>query len=98
MSGPRVERDERTIIVENASYRFAYLFLSYGLLMIVMYRAFALRDNNSWDLLGLVIAGGAVTTGYQGAHKILSRRWLVTVLTTMLVAAVIAAAIVYLKH
>lgn len=45
------------------------------------------------DLLGLVIASGAVTTGYQGAHKVLSRRWLVTVLTTMLLAAALGAAI-----
>jgi hypothetical protein len=98
MSEPRIERDERTTVIENASYRLAYLFLSFGVLLAVMYRAFALQDAHSWDLLGLVIASGAVTTGYQGAHKVLSRRWLVTVLTTMMMAALIGAAILYLKR
>ena len=98
MSESRIERDERTTVIENASYRLAYLFLSFGILLAVTYRAFALKDAHNWDLLGLVIASGAVTTGYQGAYKVLSRRGLATVLVTMTVAALIGAAIVYLKR
>lgn len=69
-----VERDERTISVENGSYRWGYLLLSYGLLLSTAYRGFV-RQENSWDLLGLVVAGGVLTTMYQGRHQILSRRW-----------------------
>jgi hypothetical protein len=32
---PTVHRDERTLAVENASYRWAYLFLSFALLLLV---------------------------------------------------------------
>ncbi|MDX2060366.1 MAG: hypothetical protein SFV24_21330 [Gemmatimonadales bacterium] len=69
-----VERDERTISVENGSYRWGYLLLSYGLLLSTAYRGFV-REESSWDLLGLVVAGGVLTTVYQGRRQILSRRW-----------------------
>ena len=74
MNNQSVTRDERTLSVENSSYRWAYLLLSFGLLGIVAYRGLLWRESN-WDLLGLVILGGLVTTFYQGAHRILSRRW-----------------------
>ena len=68
-SAPMVQRDERTIAVENASYRSAYLFLSYGILALVAYRSFVLHESG-WDLLALVILGGVVTTAYQGIHGV----------------------------
>jgi hypothetical protein len=89
-------RDERTISVENSSYRWAYLVLSFGLLIIVAYRGFA-RQESSWDLLGLVILSGGVTTFYQAIHKILSWRWGVVALVTGVAAAVIAGAIAVLR-
>jgi hypothetical protein len=64
MSTASIMRDERTVATENASYRWAYLLLSYGLLVSVCYRAFA-RNESSWDLLALVIVGGVVSTVYQ---------------------------------
>lgn len=82
-----VQRDERTVSVENTSYRWAYLFLSFGLLVSVAYRAFA-RSEQSWDLLALVIAGGAIATLYQGKQHVLGRRWAV------LIASAVAAAVV----
>jgi len=96
MNEPLVGRDERTVAIENASYRIAYLFLSYGLLMAVVYRSFVLGDTG-WDLLALVVAGGVVATGYQGAHRVLSRGWLMTVLMTMAAAFVIAGIIAYAR-
>lgn len=96
MKDQSVIRDERTVTVENSSYRWAYLLLSFGLLAIVAYRGFVWRES-SWDLLALVVLSGFVTTLYQGAHKVLSRRWVLVAITTGLVAAVIAVAIAFLR-
>ena len=92
MNNNDVVRDERTISVENSSYRWAYLFLSFGLLALVAYRSFAERQSN-WDLLALVVAGGIVTTLYQAFHRVLTRRWLWMAVVTFFVAAVIAIVI-----
>jgi hypothetical protein len=89
-------RDERTIAVENASYRWGYLLLAFGLLAIVAFRGFVLQETN-WDLLALVIVSGFVTTVYQGTQRILSRRWLLITLATAVLAAIIAAAIAFLR-
>jgi uncharacterized protein YejL (UPF0352 family) len=67
--------------------------LSYGLLLSVMYRSF-IRHEASWDLLALVILGGAVSALYQGSFRVLSRRWLMLSAAAALVAAVLAIIIV----
>ena len=90
-----VPRDERTTAVEHASYRWAYLFLTYGVLLCVAYRGLVLGES-SWDLLALVVLSGAVTTGYQGLHKVLSWQWMIVALLTLLIAGAIAAALVWL--
>lgn len=61
MHSATVDRDERTIAIENATYRWAYLFLSFGLLAIVAFRSFALHQS-SWDLLGIVVLSGVIAT------------------------------------
>jgi len=66
-----VVRDERTISVEDASYRFAYGFISFALLLDVMYRSFVRREA-SWELLAIVIVGGMVSSVYQWRRKILT--------------------------
>jgi hypothetical protein len=93
MIGSATERDERTVSVENVSYRYAYLFLSYGLLISTGYRAFV-RDEPSWDLIGLVIVGGAIAALYQGRQRVLSRRWAVLTARATVGAAGVAALIV----
>jgi hypothetical protein len=96
MTTVRVEADERTLAVQNASYRWAYLFLAYGLLVSIAWRAFA-RQDASWDLMALVIVSGAVTTAYQGRGRILGRRW--GVLTAVALAAgVVMAAVIALAR
>jgi hypothetical protein len=93
MSPSEVLRDERTVVTENESYRWAYLVLSFGLLVCGAYRAFALGEA-AWDLMALVVAGGVVTTAYQGLRGVLNRRWMWTQLATAALAAAIAVAIV----
>ena len=53
---PTVERDERTVAVENASYKWAYILLIFALLIDVVYRGMV-RQEAAWDLLALVIVG-----------------------------------------
>lgn len=91
MMADSVLRDERTIATENASYRWAYLVLSFGMLLSTAYRGFV-RHETSWDLLGLVIAGGVVATVYQGRQRVVSRRWAAVSLVSAVVAALLAAA------
>ncbi len=94
MTTKLVERDERTVAIENASYRLAYLILSFGLLLSTMYRSF-FRHEASWDLLGLVLLGGAVTTLYRQNYRALPRRWLLVSLSAMALAAALAAIIAF---
>ena len=91
-----VERDERTASVENASYRLAYMVLSYGLLISAAYRSFA-YEQATWDLLGLVVLGGAIATLYQGRNRILTRRWALLAGGAAVIAAVVAGLIVLLR-
>ena len=85
-----VERDERTVAIENASYRWAYLLLTYALLVDVMYRSLV-RHEASWDLLALVVVGGAVCTVYQARQKILGHGWVMKAALAACVACVLAA-------
>lgn len=87
-----VNCDERTVAVENAGYKWACTFMSFGLLVAACYRSFVLHES-TWDLLALVILGGGVGTTYQATHKILGRRWLVVFVSAFVLAAVIAALI-----
>ena len=52
-----VVRDERTVVVEHASYRLAYGFIIFALLLDVIYRSLV-RQESPWDLLVIVIVGG----------------------------------------
>ena len=89
-------RDERTVVVENASFRLGYLVLSFGLLVDVALRGFAARANE-WDLLGLVIVSGLVMTAQQLRHRILGRAWVVATLGAAGIAAALAAALKLLR-
>ena len=97
MNDELVTRDERTISVENASYRLAYTIVSFGLLISVAVRGL-LFNEASWDLLGLVIVSSLVATFYQGKLNALPRRWALMALVVGLVSAVVAAALTLLLH
>jgi len=66
-----VESDERTVAVENASYRWGFFLLYCGLLYDAAYRAIV-RHEAPWDLLALAIVSGAVCTLYQVRQKALT--------------------------
>ena len=70
--------------------RWAYGLLTYALLVDVMYRSLA-RHEAAWDLMALVIVGGAVCTVYQARHKILGHGWVMKAALAACVAGVLAA-------
>ena len=90
MTGPTTPPDERITGVENASYRWAYLALSFGLLISTAYRGFALRET-AWDLLALVLLGGLVSTLYRARRAAPPGRWVLTSLVAMGVALILGA-------
>jgi hypothetical protein len=91
MSTPQsVIRDERTVAVENASYRWAYSLLAYALLVDVMCRAL-FRHEAAWDLMAMVVVGGVVATVYQTRQRTLAQGWVMKVVLLSCVAAVFAA-------
>lgn len=96
MKARPIERDERTVAVENESYRWAYLLLSYGLLVIVAVRSYA-YDEASWDLLALVVVAGGVASLFQGIRGVLTTRWGIVSAVTVVAAALLAALMVILR-
>ncbi len=90
-------RDEREITVDNAGDRLAYLVLSFGLLVVVAYRSFV-NGEASWDLIGLVLLGGFIGTGYRAQQRVLSRRWAMVVALSVAIALVLAAVMVFAKR
>jgi len=84
-----LERDERTVAVENASYRWAAYFFSYALLIDAAYRGW-MRHEAAWDLMALVVLGGGISIYYQGRQKTLGHGWGKKVALIACLAAVIA--------
>jgi len=89
-------RDERELSVDRAGDRLAYLVVTYGLLLVVAYRSFV-DGHASWDLLALVLLGGAVGMAYRLWHRAFTREAAlvigVTVLVALAVAVVVALAV-----
>jgi hypothetical protein len=83
-----VKRDERTVAVENASYKWGLIFITFALLIDVVYRG-AVRNEAAWDLMALVIGSSAIGTVYQVRQKTLPKAVLVAIVVGA-VAAVIA--------
>jgi hypothetical protein len=91
-----VHRDERTVAVENASYRWSYLFLSFGILALVAFRSL-MHSEAPWDLLLLVVLGGGVGTAYQASHRVFTKNWWVAAVAAVLIAIVLAAVTIWMR-
>jgi hypothetical protein len=83
--------DER-ISAENASYRWGYLFIAFGLLLSVAYRGLFLQQQN-WDLLALVVLSGAVLMLHESIYS-QSWRWPLLTLITVVIATSLGMALV----
>jgi hypothetical protein len=86
-------RDEREVSLDRAADRLAYVVLSFGLLAVVAYRSFV-EGVASWELLGLVLLGGIVSTGYRLWQGVLTRQAVLVLALTALIALVVGAVVV----
>ena len=89
MKNQSVPRDERTLSVENASYRWGYIVLTFGLMAIILFRLIRYNET-SWDLFALVTAGGLSSMAYQTFRGTFPRRSFIF----FLILAAIGAAII----
>jgi hypothetical protein len=92
MTTNRKNRDERTIIVENESYKYGYILLTYGILIDIIYRSVRFKEA-SWDLFALLFVSGLVSTLYQYRQKIFAQHWIRSMLILMGLSAIIAIGI-----
>ncbi|WP_434512172.1 hypothetical protein [Desulfitobacterium sp. AusDCA] len=92
-----VEKDERTITVEHASYSMGYKIAMYALLIDTMARSFFLKEA-SWDLLGIVILCGLVTTVYQLNFKILTKNWVRASILVLIISIIVATVIIFVSN
>jgi hypothetical protein len=88
-------RDERTIAVENASFRGGFTFLLFALLVDVTYRGL-FRNEVAWDLLGLVFVSSGFSTIYQARNRIWGRGWLWRMTLVAFVTAIVSAVIAFI--
>jgi hypothetical protein len=87
-----VERDERTMAVENVSYRFAFFMLTTLLFYDGAYRSFV-HHQSVWDLLAWVFLSYGVAYALQAREKVLARSWVKRVLTIAFVCGAIGAVV-----
>jgi hypothetical protein len=83
-------RDERETAIDHAADRLAYLVVSFGLLVAVAWRSFALHET-AWDLLALVVAGGLAGAGYRALRGVATRHWIAVAVASVVVGALAAA-------
>jgi hypothetical protein len=69
-----LKRDERTVAVENASFRWAWHFLVWPLILDALYRQKTLNED-PWDLIALVCVSSAIAIVYQWRHNVLVSYW-----------------------
>ena len=91
MNAPQVDRDERTVAVENAGYRWSYQVLAFGVLGLAAFRSLRLHQA-TWDLIVMVVMSGVLSTVYQGWKRTLYPRRTLLMALAVALAGVIAAA------
>ena len=91
---PGMPRDAHRSTLEHSGFRWAYLLLSFGLLVSVAYRGFV-RQESSWDLLALVLLGGLVSAwDHRGRARTLTPGWALAALVAMVSALFLGAVLV----
>lgn len=91
-----IERDERTVVVEKASYSLAYIFMGFALLLDIAYRSFV-KGESSFDLLAIIVLSGFISTVYQAKHKILNQGWVKLIILAISISVFIAILITKLS-
>ncbi len=85
----RVLRDERTVAVENVSYKWAFAFVTFALLVDVMYRGL-FRNEAAWDLMALACVPGIICSIYYARQTTLTAHDWVTIAVLAICSAAVA--------
>lgn len=93
MTNKKIEKDERTAFIENISYAYGYKFITFALLLDILYRSLRYNET-SWDLFVIIILSSFGMTVYQHRQKILGKIWLKVAVLTFAIAIVSAIIVV----
>jgi hypothetical protein len=88
-----LNRDEREVGIDRAADRLASIVLSFGLLAIAAYRSLV-EGVASWELLALVLLGGAVSGAYRLWQGVLTRQAVLVLAGTAVIGLMVAAGLV----
>ena len=88
-----VATDEREEYVGKRGDQLAYLVMSLALLLLIAYRSFFLKEP-SWDLMGVVLLGGAIATGYRLWQRVCTARGAMYATIVAVISGVAAAILV----
>ena len=69
-----VKRDERTVAVENASYKWAWHFLVWPLIIDAMYRQHSLNEEVG-DLVALICISSSIAIVHQHRYQAVVSYW-----------------------
>jgi len=92
-----VKIDERTVAVLHTGNTWGLNFITFALLIDIMYRSVVFHEA-AWDLFALLGVCGAISAVYLARHKVLGQvfGWKVGIIGT-LVAFVVAAILATIK-
>jgi hypothetical protein len=81
--------DEREQDVGKTGDQLAYVAMSFALLLLIAYRS-VFDHGASWELMGIVLFGGAVATAYRAWRRVVTGRAAVLATLAALVAGTLA--------
>ncbi len=87
-----VHADERTAAVAYKANTWGLNFITFALLIDIMYRGWFL-DEAAWDLFALVFVSGVISSVYMAKHKVLGQviNWKAVIIGAVIAAAIAAA-------
>jgi hypothetical protein len=96
-----VKADERTLAVLHSSHTWGFNFITFALLLDIMYRS-AVRKEAPWDLFALLFLSGTISIVVLARHKVLGQAygWKVAIagaIIAFVVSAAIAAIVIMTK-
>ena len=87
-----VKADERTAALAYAANTWGLNFLSFALLMDIMYRSVFLKET-AWDLFALLFLSGAISMAYLARHKAFGQVYSWKMATILAVVAIVVAVV-----
>jgi hypothetical protein len=91
-----IEADERAVYVRRTSYSFVFKIIYAALVVDIIYRYLANRET-SWDLLGILAAGGLIAAAYQVRYKTMTHTWIRTLILSELAPVIVIVFLLFIR-